>query len=655
MRKTGTLNVTSGPPRARLALLLVPVVATLFGCSGGGGGGDQTARSEARAITAFSFGAPPAVGVIDPVAGTIHVKVPYATDVTALVASFATTGRAVRVGATIQISGTTANDFSSPVVYTVVAESGATAQYTVTVEVAPSSAKQLTTFALSRPIAVAVIDEGAKTISVGVPRATSLTSLVATFTTTGASVKVGATAQVSGVTPNDFTTGVTYTVTAADGTTATYAATVTTFSDEWTWAGGWSEMDHAAVYGTKGIASAANAPGARESAVGWLDASGNLWLFGGWKSSRLLNDLWRFDGQGWAWMSGGSTFDDAGAYGTKGVAATTNVPGARYKAAACADTHGSFWLFGGYGRDATGQASDLNDLWKFDGASWTWVSGISTVSGAPTYGTKGVASAANVPGARSGAVAACDAAGNLWLFGGWGVSQGGTKYYVDDLWKFDGTSWTWVSGATFGGNWGNYGTRGVAAASNGPGARAGATAWIDAGGTLWLFGGYGIDSAGTGGLLNDLWKFSGGLWTWVSGSKTVNQAGSYGTKNVASSANGPGARQNASRWIDASGRLWVGFGDGYDGSGTRRQLADLWRFDGASWTWVSGPSTGDQAPVYGTRGIASTTSVPSSRMSATSWVDPGGNLWLYGGYGYGIISFGTSWDRLADLWRYTPN
>ena len=119
MRKTGTLNVTSGPPRARLALLLVPVVATLFGCSGGGGG-DQTARSEARAITAFSFGAPPAVGVIDPVAGTIHVKVPYATDVTALVASFATTGRAVRVGATIQISGTTANDFSSPVVYTVV-------------------------------------------------------------------------------------------------------------------------------------------------------------------------------------------------------------------------------------------------------------------------------------------------------------------------------------------------------------------------------------------------------------------------------------------------------------------------------------------------------------------------------------------------------
>ena len=51
MRKTGTLNVTSGPPRARLALLLVPVVATLFGCSGGGGGGDQTARSEARAIS----------------------------------------------------------------------------------------------------------------------------------------------------------------------------------------------------------------------------------------------------------------------------------------------------------------------------------------------------------------------------------------------------------------------------------------------------------------------------------------------------------------------------------------------------------------------------------------------------------------------------
>ena len=40
-------------------------------------------------------------------------------------------------------------------------------------------------------------------------------------------------------------------------------------------------------------------PGAREEAVGWVDTSGNFWLFGGFgfDSSDVqadLNDLWRF-------------------------------------------------------------------------------------------------------------------------------------------------------------------------------------------------------------------------------------------------------------------------------------------------------------------------------------------------------------------------
>ena len=36
------------------------------------------------------------------------------------------------------------------------------------------------------------------------------------------------------------------------------------------------------VYGTKGVASSSNAPGARQLAVSWTDNSGNLWLFGGY-------------------------------------------------------------------------------------------------------------------------------------------------------------------------------------------------------------------------------------------------------------------------------------------------------------------------------------------------------------------------------------
>ena len=55
---------------------------------------------------------------------------------------------------------------------------------------------------------------------------------------------------------------------------------------------------------------------------------------------------------------------------------------------------------------------------------------------------------------------------------------------------------------------GSYGTQGTTSASNVPGARAFAISWIDSRGNLWLFGGNGLDSAGTQGDLNDLWRFT---------------------------------------------------------------------------------------------------------------------------------------------------
>ena len=54
-----------------------------------------------------------------------------------------------------------------------------------------------------------------------------------------------------------------------------------------------------------------------------------------------------------------------------------------------------------------------------------------------------------------------------------------------------------------------------------PGGRDGAATWTDQNGNLWLFGGWGDDSAGTVGLLNDLWEYSGGLWTLKSGFATT--------------------------------------------------------------------------------------------------------------------------------------
>ena len=190
----------------------------------GGCGGGKPTPSSAKALTAFSLAG--VAGTIDETAKTISVTLPSGTAVTALVATFTTTGASVEVGSTVQTSGATANDFTNPVVYTVTAADASAQNYTatVTVGVTAQSSKAITAFALAG--VAGTIDEAAKTIAVELPFGTDVTHLVATFTTTGVRVAVGSTAQTSGTTANDFTNPVVYSVTAADASSQDYTATV---------------------------------------------------------------------------------------------------------------------------------------------------------------------------------------------------------------------------------------------------------------------------------------------------------------------------------------------------------------------------------------------------------------------------------------------
>jgi hypothetical protein len=122
------------------------------------------------------------------------------------------------------------------------------------------------------------------------------------------------------------------------------------------------------------VAAATNVPTARGGTVSWTDASGNLWMFGGegldvpTHSYHRFNDLWRYSASSGAgtWVAGSSTFDAIGVYGTQGVAAATNVPGARAAAMGWTDASGNLWLFGGYQYDdATNTRFEMNDLWKY--------------------------------------------------------------------------------------------------------------------------------------------------------------------------------------------------------------------------------------------------------------------------------------------------
>jgi hypothetical protein len=90
-------------------------------------------KSSEKAITAFGFTTSAAVGVIDEAAKTIAVDVPAGTDVSALAPVIVLSSPL----ATVNPANGAAQDFTKPAIYTVTAEDGSTAIYTVTVTAPP--------------------------------------------------------------------------------------------------------------------------------------------------------------------------------------------------------------------------------------------------------------------------------------------------------------------------------------------------------------------------------------------------------------------------------------------------------------------------------------------------------------------------------------
>jgi hypothetical protein len=477
-----------------------------------------------------------------------------------------------------------------------------------------------------------------------------------------------------------------------------------------------------------------NTPGARYGAAGWTDKFGNLWLFGGngWELAggtpqdtlnAPMNDLWVCVSLGdycqWQLQGaydptvvntvppttvGAQIIASAQHEGQGGVYATPGLPPSRLGAATWTDTTGNLWLFGG-----SDGGNYLNDLWEFNASAlsadftakagqWSWQSGAATAN----VDQNGIypPSLNPYPGARTNAVSWTDAAGNFWLFGGFGKDGAGTLGFLNDLWKYSSGTWTFISGSTTANASGVYGTPGVASGTNSPGGRQEAVGWADAAGNLWLFGGEGQDGnnpATANGILNDLWVYNitAKQWTFVMGNTTANQTGVYEAQTVVGPVNTtgaastcgltvgltvgsnvicspvsttgamPGSRWGASGWTDAGGNLWLYGGWGLDSTGTNGNgaLSDLWVYTPNStagqpgtWAWVKGSNTGAANGVYGdaTRPYKTFEQWnPGGRSNATHWVDGNGQLWLFGGVGYDSTST-TGNGYLNDMWRYLP-
>lgn len=438
---------------------------------------------------------------------------------------------------------------------------------------------------------------------------------------------------------------------------------------EWTWVHGDSVTKAPPSFGVQGTASVNNSPGARAAGASWTDLAGNFWLFGGTTFFRTgvgsANDLWKYEVaiNKWTWVNGDSIANKPGVYGSKGFAASTNIPGARLSEVYWTDSDGNFWLFGGQGYDGSGFQCYLNDLWKFDLSlnQWIWMNGDSVSGGLLSvpgvYGTKGSPSLQNKPSGRIDCSGDIDKSGNLWLFGGIGSTTNKLNVSrLNDLWKYNIASniWTWVSGDSILDASGVYGVKGIFSPDNKPWCRYASKLWADSL-NLWLFGGVGYLSAGTSSqfyFLNDLWKFSllTNQWVWISGDSLGIHPGIYGTKNVPSITNNPGGRFSYMKWLDSDGALLLFGGTGYAATDFGK-LNDMWRYDTTSntWTWLNGDSSIENEGSYGTVGVPSISNKPGGRQMGLDWIDTSFNLWIFGGLGHGATTYG----RLNDLWKYS--
>lgn len=175
-------------------------------------------------ILTYSFDLQTGPADIDDVNHTVDIEVAFGTSVTALVAEFTLSdGASATVGSTDQISGTTANDFSAPVTYTITAEDGSTQDWIVTVTVATtqSSEKEITSFTVDGIIGSAIITSGDATVDATVEYGTDITSLKPTFEISNLATFVTDTSVAK-----DFTNAQDYIVEAEDGTQKTWTVTI---------------------------------------------------------------------------------------------------------------------------------------------------------------------------------------------------------------------------------------------------------------------------------------------------------------------------------------------------------------------------------------------------------------------------------------------
>lgn len=416
----------------------------------------------------------------------------------------------------------------------------------------------------------------------------------------------------------------------------------------WVWVKGDSLINGQYNYGTKGVPSVNNVPRARNKATYWTDKDGNFWLFSG----NGLTDLWKYNplSNEWTWVHGDSTTNnpDNYNYGVKGVSAPGNLPRGRYQGVGWTDKDGNLWLFGGSkdGNDY-GMSQILNDLWKYNIATneWTWMKGDSITYAVGVEGTIGQPSPNNTPSGRRGSSKWTDAAGNFWLFGGYGKNSDEQLTYLNDMWKYEvaTNSWTLVIAYSY-----------DPTNTNKPHGRYKAASWIDQEGKLWLFGGISNELTSRPYYLQDTWRYDPLLNQWSLKQGSPAPTSSWGSIPGAPGAvapAGPGSPVGRVTWVDGNNDLWL-----FGGTGGGDYENYLWKYNitANAWTFMKGNTVfAEKQGVYGVQGVADINNRPGKRAFSAAWQDRLGNFYLFGGQGYDAKA--QQLGSLNDMWKIASN
>jgi hypothetical protein len=187
-------------------------------------------------------------------------------------------------------------------------------------------------------------------------------------------------------------------------------------------------------YGTKGdTEQIGNMPPARSSPA-WFIKDGKFYIHGGNSATGWgdLNDLWVYDiaRQRWTWLSGVTTLNNAGSFGTLGVTAPTNQPPAKAAHKMWLLNDDAVYLFGAYGLSSQNSKSSMADMWLYDLTSshWAWVHGPSERNSAAVYGPVGERGTSYRPGGSYLSATFVDIDNTIYLYGGNGPRG--------DLWRW---------------------------------------------------------------------------------------------------------------------------------------------------------------------------------------------------------------------------